>query len=1071
MQWSPDGSRLALDYDADNDYWNELAVMAADGSGLHTVFDANQNMVDAWMGSWSPDGQSLLFSVIAYVEDQGNLYYDVAVIARMPAAGGTAVALPGSGMEKDPDWQKTDWLLPTSSMTPLPAVAPAAIALSWTGADAGPAGLAGFDVQVRDGTGAWIDWLAATPATSETYAGMGGHTYYFRVRARDTVGNVEAWPDGYDAATTVEALPPVSAVDALPAHMGNGGIVRWHGADPGGSGIRSYDVQYRAATVTTWTDWLSNTTQTAAAFTGTVGQAYVFRVRARDAAENVEAVHAAAGDASTTLAAWAASGAVRTNRARPAANTTVTVQPSGQQGVSRPDGVYNVFSTAAQSDAYTITWANACFGALPAASFANNHDMRVDAVLPPLDDVVADGDFESGALAPGWQAGGAAPPVLAAEAVHTGAAGVRLGSRSFSSAQVVAATRNGSAPVLTLRIDSRGALHALWLGETYLLYAQRPAGGAWSAAYNVASNANGIDSVDMAVDDNDNVHLIWQTVDTLFYARRSAAGTWSAPETIVDSPRLPQLAVDQRGIVHLFWQNYNDYYAQRGLDGVWSTPEVMPWNDPVRGYLMNVAQDGTVHACRQVYPDSENQAGLSCAVRDTHGVWTLSLAGKVPIPFPALSRPLVDRNGVAHVLLWGQQADQASALYYARRETSGTWSITPLVTSPFVGYAVARLEGRDTLHVVWAGALSSEYESSAYHMVKRGAAPWSPPERIASNLATFSTIDYPPAFDLAIDAGGVLHAAWRTKNGDYSPYESGAIYYTRQEAAGWTEPILVVGSKERDGGMPRLAVDAQRGIAHMLWSLFRPPGMEDIMYASSVAAATGDSRLAQTVTIPASQAGSTLSFMYRLGGATRITSSRCRSSMEARPPRLLSTATDTRNWTHRWFDLAPWAGKTVTLAFTLHQTAGAPAAWADLDEVTVGSGLFADVWAHQLSQVVEPGEPITYTIRYGNAGGVLAAGVRVSTTLPAALTLLAADPPPSATDGQTLTWSVGDLPAGSRGEITLSAQVAAGAAPHSVLRGSLSITTATCEVEIANNTAAPAFFVSGGRAWLPLIRR
>ena len=107
------------------------------------------------------------------------------------------------------------------------------------------------------------------------------------------------------------------------------------------------------------------------------------------------------------------------------------------------------------------------------------------------------------------------------------------------------------------------------------------------------------------------------------------------------------------------------------------------------------------------------------------------------------------------------------------------------------------------------------------------------------------------------------------------------------------------------------------------------------------------------------------------------------------------------------------------------------------------------MWAHQLSQVVEPGEPITYTIRYGNAGGVQAAGVQVSTTLPAALTLLAADPPPSATDGQTLTWNVGDQPAGSRGEITLSAQVAAGAAPHSVLRGSLSIATAACEVEIA----------------------
>ena len=37
--WSPDGISIAIDYDADGDGWNELAVMNADGTGLHTLYD------------------------------------------------------------------------------------------------------------------------------------------------------------------------------------------------------------------------------------------------------------------------------------------------------------------------------------------------------------------------------------------------------------------------------------------------------------------------------------------------------------------------------------------------------------------------------------------------------------------------------------------------------------------------------------------------------------------------------------------------------------------------------------------------------------------------------------------------------------------------------------------------------------------------------------------------------------------------------------------------------------------------------------------------------------------------
>ena len=40
----------------------------------------------------------------------------------------------------------------------------------------------------------WITWKSFTTSTSSTFFGTGGHIYEFRSRARDNVGNLEAYP-------------------------------------------------------------------------------------------------------------------------------------------------------------------------------------------------------------------------------------------------------------------------------------------------------------------------------------------------------------------------------------------------------------------------------------------------------------------------------------------------------------------------------------------------------------------------------------------------------------------------------------------------------------------------------------------------------------------------------------------------------------------------------------------------------------------------------------------------------------------------------------------------------------
>jgi len=55
---------------------------------------------------------------------------------------------------------------------------------------------AGFNIQVKDGAGGnWQDWLADTGENGRLFVGIDGHTYYFRARAKDVLGNWGEWSE------------------------------------------------------------------------------------------------------------------------------------------------------------------------------------------------------------------------------------------------------------------------------------------------------------------------------------------------------------------------------------------------------------------------------------------------------------------------------------------------------------------------------------------------------------------------------------------------------------------------------------------------------------------------------------------------------------------------------------------------------------------------------------------------------------------------------------------------------------------------------------------------------------
>jgi subtilisin len=111
---------------------------------------------------------------------------------------GVPIKDPRNGLTKsriqvDKALKALDHKAPQSQMTALPTVSGILFPLSWSGTDE-VSGLGSYDVQVREGyEGVWADFLPNTTETSASFTGSHGKTYFFRVRARDRIGNLEPY--------------------------------------------------------------------------------------------------------------------------------------------------------------------------------------------------------------------------------------------------------------------------------------------------------------------------------------------------------------------------------------------------------------------------------------------------------------------------------------------------------------------------------------------------------------------------------------------------------------------------------------------------------------------------------------------------------------------------------------------------------------------------------------------------------------------------------------------------------------------------------------------------------------
>lgn len=170
---------------------------------------------------------------------------------------------------------------PKVSVNPLPDCVDRDFTVSWSGTDPGGSGIASYDVQYRANHGDWKDWLIdVTISAADFTGGHDGVFYEFRARGEDRAGNVESF-GAPEASTTVDAAPPTSHVNPLPAITNEATFeVTWDGEDEG-CGIQYYDVRYRFNRLN-WTPWQQETVSTSATFTAMRDGLYDFEVRAVD---------------------------------------------------------------------------------------------------------------------------------------------------------------------------------------------------------------------------------------------------------------------------------------------------------------------------------------------------------------------------------------------------------------------------------------------------------------------------------------------------------------------------------------------------------------------------------------------------------------------------------------------------------------------------------------------------------------------------------------------------------------------------------------------------------------------
>ncbi len=622
--WSPDGTKLGFDYDADGDFWSELAVLNLSDSRITTLYDLGGQLLDAWMGSFAPDGAGVVFSRVEYVIYNNELYLYHTYVERL-SAGGARTRLTASGYDLYPDMQRWDYVPPASRLEPLSAWTRSnRVNLTIVGQD--NSRIAGYDIQVKDGpAGAWADAFQniapnAPGMPTVAYAGQYGHAYSFRIRARDEAGNVEAWPAQPDAATTtyawrISALVrdargrPAPLADVIldpPAfytlHADALGRAAAYSADLGGEGRAAhagygrstftyanvdYDQENVVMHLRPLDDLLINGNFEAENLSGwtTVGHVQLMN------SSGYPHVPALGTEAAQMGQAWAFG--TPTGVSDPARNACCAAAAAGREGA-----LHAVWKDHWMGDRFWYAWRN------PAGVWS------APAIIPNAHFTTFAGQQISvgpdGSAYVFWR--------------DTGSP-VHLVTRRPNGVWTAVEDLPTDGGEFSALVDQAGVIHATvrpgWPRQ--VLYMQRRPGEAWTTPVNLSGAHDVLFGPKLALGPDGTLFLAWASDEprAVYLRWRAPAGAWSPEARVAPLQYDVSIAADGRGVLHVFSScpapNYPDQcYTQRLPDGSW-TPIEMLWD----------SSDGQVGHALQVSPQGVAYVwwGYSVALRLSDGYW------------------------------------------------------------------------------------------------------------------------------------------------------------------------------------------------------------------------------------------------------------------------------------------------------------------------------------------------------------------------------------------------------------------------------------------------------------------
>jgi len=188
VRWSPNGTNIAFDFATSRQGWLRIGILKLSTNAITTIYNPNADLVDAWVGDWSPTGEFIFFTRVEYVLQNSTLYINHTWIERIRADGTQRTRLPGNtGFDAVPRIRQRDISAPQSALVGINSYTRIAESIPTPKiSDEGGSGIATLAVQMRD-LSANSDWV-----TYDKSQIVLGHPYALRSQAVDREGNVEA---------------------------------------------------------------------------------------------------------------------------------------------------------------------------------------------------------------------------------------------------------------------------------------------------------------------------------------------------------------------------------------------------------------------------------------------------------------------------------------------------------------------------------------------------------------------------------------------------------------------------------------------------------------------------------------------------------------------------------------------------------------------------------------------------------------------------------------------------------------------------------------------------------------